>query len=85
MTTYLPCRWLSGVSSVHHPLVWTVCAYYYHSPSLPDRVWGEGGAFLLVLYPNGAAEPEFWQCGVEGEREGFEIHSGEAVLEVQCR
>lgn len=73
---------------VHHPLVWAACLHYCHAPSLGERVWQEGGAFLLAVYLEGASQPGFWQCRVSGGRredEGrgtFEVCHGECTLQV---
>ena len=84
---YYPCRWVSGVDSVHHPLVWTACTAYTNSTTLRDRVWGEGHAFLCLVYCEGCVQPCLWQCQAREEEAGemgvaFEISTGEAVIQV---
>ena len=50
---------------------------------LGERVWGEEGGFLLVVYPQGATQPTFWECRMESRGEGeWELSCGETTLQV---
>ena len=50
---------------------------------LGERVWGEEGGFLLVVYPEGATQPTFWECRMESRGEGeWELSCGETTLQV---
>lgn len=55
---------------------------------LGERVWGEEGGFLLVVYPEGATQPTFWECRVElrGKEASleWELSCAEASLQVSC-
>lgn len=91
-------RWVSGVGSAQHPVVWTACVAYTHSTALRDRVWGQDKprSFLCLVYCQGCTQPSFWQCRVgvggdgetEQEREqeeeeaSFAISTGEATIQV---
>lgn len=84
-----PSRWVSGVGSVHHPMVWSACMAYANSTALSDRVWGEGGTFVSLVYCEGCTQPSFWECrampppeGDHTKTEHFQIHTGEATIQV---
>ena len=51
-------------------------------------MWGEEGGFLLVVYPEGATQPTFWECRVElrGKEASleWELSCAEASLQVRC-
>ena len=84
-TAYAVCRWVSGVGSVYHPLVWSVCVSYCQSALLRERVWGEDeGAFLMVIYSEGSNQPTFWECVVEsgGGNGEWEVCCGDAEVQV---
>ena len=74
---------MSGVGSVYHPQVWTACVSYTNSLSLSDRVWSEGGGFLLLVYVQGATQPTYWQCATKTGRDGLKASRG-VPYEVAC-
>ena len=83
-------RWVSGVITVHHPLVWAACVTYIHSAGLTDRVWGEGDTFVVLVYCKGQTQPSFWECRLSdnllGRKEDtppFEISTGEVDIQFQ--
>ncbi|XP_065890688.1 uncharacterized protein [Dysidea avara] len=67
--------WLSGVSSPHHPAVWTACVQYVSSVSpLRDRVFSEDGCFLVLLFPPSPTQPVCLQAKV-GQDGCYDFHS----------
>ncbi|KAM4721462.1 SCL-interrupting locus protein [Rhinophrynus dorsalis] len=54
--------WLSGVTHVHSPQVWSSCLRFMYSSSFNERVLSESGSFLIVLYSLTHKEPEFYEC-----------------------
>ncbi|CAH1772414.1 unnamed protein product [Owenia fusiformis] len=54
--------WLSGVSYVYDPFVWTMCLKYLYSSVIQDRVCKSKEPFLVVLYSNLHPKPEFYEC-----------------------
>lgn len=82
-------RWVSGVGSVHHPMVWSACLAYANSTALGDRVWGEDGSFVSLVYCEGCTQPSYWECRATPPEEDraktvpFQIHTGEAVIQVR--
>lgn len=86
------CRWVSGVGSVQHPLVWAACMTYTHSTALRDRVWGnegegQGETFVTLVYSLGCTQPSFWECRANRGPEGadlppFKISTGESEMQV---
>ncbi|KAM8930558.1 SCL-interrupting locus protein [Pelodytes ibericus] len=54
--------WLSGVTHIHSPQVWSSCLRYMFSSSIKERVLLESGSFLIVLYSRTHKEPEFYEC-----------------------
>ncbi len=75
-------RWVSGVSSVYHPVVWMACAMYSKSTALMDRVWGEGRNCLVLVYLQGSTIPQFSQCVLKNCGKLAELASGESSLSV---
>ncbi|XP_063283849.1 SCL-interrupting locus protein [Pelobates fuscus] len=54
--------WLSGITHIHSPQVWSSCLRYMFSSSIKERVLSELGSFLIVLYSRTHKEPEFYEC-----------------------
>ncbi|XP_061488909.1 SCL-interrupting locus protein [Rhineura floridana] len=54
--------WLSGISHIYSPQVWTYSLHYLFSSSIQDRVLSESGSFLIVLYSLMHKDPEFYEC-----------------------
>ncbi len=75
------------MSSIYHPVVWMACVMYAHSTALTDRVWGEGGSFVTLVYLQGSTTPLFSQCMLKGGGrvdEYVELANGENSLPVSC-
>ena len=84
---YKSYSWVSGVSSLRHPVVWTACVAYINSTALSDRVWGEGGSFVTLVYLEGSSQPVFSQCtcdveDVDHDSTSFKMACGESALQV---
>ncbi|KAK0145239.1 SCL-interrupting locus [Merluccius polli] len=62
--------WLSGVVQPSNPQVWAWCLRFFHSSSLHDRVLSDQGWFLLVVFPAGPGQAQFYQCRCAGKRSG---------------
>uniref|UniRef100_A0A8D2L1A0 STIL centriolar assembly protein n=1 Tax=Varanus komodoensis TaxID=61221 RepID=A0A8D2L1A0_VARKO len=54
--------WLSGISHIYNPQVWTCCLRFLFSSSIQERVLSESGSFLIVLYSSKHKDPEFYEC-----------------------
>ncbi|XP_053709536.1 SCL-interrupting locus protein homolog [Synchiropus splendidus] len=54
--------WISGVTHVHNPQVWSWCLRFLCSATLQDRVLSESGHFLLVIFGSTHRAPQFFQC-----------------------
>uniref|UniRef100_A0A8D0DXW0 STIL centriolar assembly protein n=1 Tax=Salvator merianae TaxID=96440 RepID=A0A8D0DXW0_SALMN len=54
--------WLSGISHIYSPQVWTCSLRYLFSSSVQERVFSESGSFLIVLYSRITKDPEFYEC-----------------------
>ncbi|KAM8873672.1 SCL-interrupting locus protein homolog isoform 2-T2 [Spinachia spinachia] len=54
--------WLSGVTHVSNPQVWSWCVRFLYSSALQDRVLSDSGCFLLVLFASTHRAPQFFQC-----------------------
>ncbi len=68
------------MSSIYHPVVWMACVMYAHSTTLTDRVWGEGGSLVTLVYLQGSTTPLFSQCMLKGGGrvdEDVELANGE--------
>eukprot|EP00891_Asterochloris_glomerata_P000479 jgi/Astpho2/479/fgenesh1_pg.00011_%23_59_t len=58
--------WVSGVASASHPLVWAACLKFLASGQLQDKALMADGAFLLLLYQTGTAQPACFEVHVTG-------------------
>ncbi|KAM9831464.1 SCL-interrupting locus protein homolog [Neosynchiropus ocellatus] len=54
--------WISGVTHVYNPQVWSWCLRFLFSATLQDRVLSESGHFLLVIFGSTHRAPQFFQC-----------------------
>ncbi|CAK6983805.1 SCL-interrupting locus protein homolog, partial [Scomber scombrus] len=54
--------WLSGVTHVSNPQVWSWCLRFLFSSALKDRVFSDSGCFLLVVFAATHRAPQFFQC-----------------------
>ena len=89
----LPCccclsRWVSGVDSIHHPMVWATCVTYAHSTALADKVWGEEDkrTFVVLIYFKGSSCPHFVECQslmTQGRMPLFTMTTAAIVLQVE--
>ncbi|XP_044217922.1 SCL-interrupting locus protein homolog isoform X2 [Thunnus albacares] len=62
--------WLSGVTHVSSPQVWSWCLRFLFSSALQDRVLSESGCFLLVVFGATHRAPQFFQCRGPGPGSG---------------
>ncbi|XP_062995222.1 SCL-interrupting locus protein [Elgaria multicarinata webbii] len=76
--------WLSGISHIYNPWVWTYCLRYLFSSSIQERVLSESGSFLIVLYSLKHKDPEFYEClPCGGHIElGFQLLTSKETLHV---
>lgn len=65
---------------MYHPVVWMACVTYIHSTTLIDRVWGEDGSFVMLVYLEGSTKPIFSQCIMKKDNRSMELVSGENSL-----
>lgn len=74
--------WLSGISHISNPQVWTCCLRYLYSSSIQERVFSETGSFLIVLYSLVNKDPEFYECVLcSGHNElGFQLLTSKEML-----
>ncbi|XP_053325729.1 SCL-interrupting locus protein isoform X2 [Spea bombifrons] len=74
--------WLSGVTHIHNPLVWSSCLRYMFNSSVKERVFSEHGSFLIVLYSRTHKEPEFYECVLCSGHDslGFQLLTNEDAL-----
>ncbi|XP_053248480.1 SCL-interrupting locus protein isoform X1 [Podarcis raffonei] len=54
--------WLSGISHINSPQVWTCSLHYLFNSSIQERVLSESGSFLVILYSLTHKDPEFYEC-----------------------
>ncbi|XP_075472386.1 SCL-interrupting locus protein [Ascaphus truei] len=74
--------WLSGVTHIHSPQVWSSALRYMFSSSINERVLSESGSFLIVLYSLTHKEPEMYECSpCSGHDQlGFQLLTSEEAL-----
>ncbi|KAM7387865.1 hypothetical protein PAMP_024076 [Pampus punctatissimus] len=65
--------WLSGVTHVYNPQVWSWCLRFLFSSAIQDRVLSEDGCFLLVVFGATHRAPWFFQCRGPGPGPGPQL------------
>uniref|UniRef100_A0ACB8F4B6 Uncharacterized protein n=1 Tax=Sphaerodactylus townsendi TaxID=933632 RepID=A0ACB8F4B6_9SAUR len=73
--------WLSGITHIFSPQVWTYSLRYLYNSSIQERVLSESGSFLIVLYSMIHRDPEFYECLPCGLTEfGFQLLTSKETL-----
>ncbi|XP_041358779.1 SCL-interrupting locus protein homolog [Gigantopelta aegis] len=76
--------WVSGVTAVHHPLIWASCLRYLHNHYMQDRVCCPPEQFLLVLYSPTHSKPEFYDVitSTGDSKLDFDVFTGYEVANI---
>ncbi|XP_038048500.1 SCL-interrupting locus protein homolog isoform X1 [Patiria miniata] len=66
--------WLSGLSNICSPYVWTSCLRYMFNSSINERVCSGDQGFLLVMFSPTSRQPTFYECrSLNGDKPSFEL------------
>ena len=80
MYTFL--SWVSGVTCVRDPTVWACLHHYTHCSGLGEKVRGDTGGWLCLLYPHGHAHPALWEVSEDVGSPEFVCSVAESTVEV---
>ncbi|XP_063962520.1 SCL-interrupting locus protein homolog [Lytechinus pictus] len=61
--------WLSGITQMSNPVVWSACLRYLHSNGIHERVSSPNGGFLVVMFTCTSRHPLFYECMVKSDQE----------------
>ncbi|XP_030851959.1 SCL-interrupting locus protein homolog isoform X3 [Strongylocentrotus purpuratus] len=61
--------WMSGLTHMSNPVVWSACLRFLHSSGIQERVCSPNGKFLVVLFTRTSRQPLFYECMVKSEQD----------------